>query len=113
MTYSEFKTAYKWSLKKWPDTADIFRDDMQEKIGALVIQSETKSGSKWIETKRTEKQFSRENYFNAVDAIPFFRNLGGTETVTCNYTKFGYIPVKVISTNPDKTERRIYKYSFD
>lgn len=113
MTYSEFKAAYKWTLKKYPDTSDIFREDMTEKIGVLIIRSEKKSGSKWVETKKTEKQFSRENYFNAVDAIPFFRNLGGTETVTCNYTKYGYIPVKVISTSPDGSERRIYIYKFE
>lgn len=75
-----------------------------------TIRSEKKPGTKTVytEKERTTKDISREQYFNIVDAAPFFRRLGGSESIQKNYTPYGYIPVKIISKSPCrelKTER--------
>jgi hypothetical protein len=49
------------------------------------------------------------------DSVGFFRRLGGTETLVKGYTCAGYNPVKLTSTNPDKTAKtiRTFNYSYN
>lgn len=112
MTYNEFKSVYKWTVRTYPDTTSIYKENMTEKFCTVKIINQVKAGSRWKTTEESIEEASRENYFNIVDAIPFFRNIGGRETVTKSYTKHGYIPVAIKSTSPGKTERTIREFSF-
>jgi hypothetical protein len=75
-----------------------------------------KHGSKWhlIEAEE-EKNISREHYNNITDkrTIQFFRNLGGKEIVERSYTFAGYVPTTIHSISPDRTEKYIYRFSFE
>lgn len=79
----------------------------------------TDSGKTWkakpIKTE-TEK-VSCEFYTNCVQSIPFFNHFFGHREATCkatwNYTVFGYIPVKIVTYNPGKTEKRVMTFTFE
>lgn len=74
----------------------------------------TDSGKSWarkpVDTETAT--VSAENYYNCVDAIPFFRNLGGTERVERGYTAFGYIPVRLTSVSPDRKRKIVREWRF-
>lgn len=108
MTYEELRNNYKWSLKHFPDISSLFSVD---KI-TLIETREKRAKSGWKKTEEEEKNITFECYLNIVDSIPFFRNLGGSETVTKSYTKYGLIPVKIISTSPCKNDRTIRTFKF-
>jgi hypothetical protein len=45
--------------------------------------------------------------------MSFFRSLGGSETATRGYTSRGYKVVRLVSTNPWKSERTIREFDFE
>ena len=94
MTYSEFKKSYSVTLKHYPDTSALFE---VENAGKCKI---------------TTEEMTFNYYFNILESIPFFRNLGGYERVTNAYTKHGYIPVKLISISPDGNTRITREFIF-
>ena len=114
MTYTEFKKTYKWTVKEFPDITQLFRDDLGQTIGTCETIRFTKVGKKWIETEKRTAEMDIENYFNIVDAVPFFRRLSGVqgEKVTKSYTKYGLIPVEISSLSPDRSEKVIRRFSF-
>ena len=112
MTYSEFKKTYPWTVKKYPGTTSLFKENMNETIGSIETVNYEKHGSRWKETGRSAAEMTRANYFNCVDAIPFFRNLGGKERVSLSYTYHGYIPVELSSISPDGKNKTVRKFSF-
>ena len=112
MNYTEFQKTYKWMLKKYPETSNIYNPDLSEVIGEIEIKNYTKSGSRWIETGSKKEKVTREYYCNVVDAIPFFRNLGGKETVQSSYTYNGYLPVFISSLNPSRDEKTTRYFKF-
>lgn len=62
----------------------------------------------------TEK-ISGEFYENFIRSVTFFNGfMGGTCRAYSNYTACGYIPTKVITINPNRTEKHedifIFKY---
>ena len=59
-----------------------------------------------------EKEITEEHYNNYVESAPFFRSLGGSETLTRGYTCQGYKVVKVVSKSPDRTEKVIRTFNF-
>ena len=59
-----------------------------------------------------EKEITEEYYNNYVDSAPFFRRLGGSETLTRGYTCQGYKVVKMVSKSPDRTEKVIRTFNF-
>jgi len=59
-----------------------------------------------------EKEITEEHYNNYVDSAPFFRRLGGSETLTRGYTCQGYKVVKMVSKSPDRTEKVIRTFNF-
>ncbi len=61
---------------------------------------------------KAEKEITEEHYNNYIESAPFFRRLGGTETLTKNYTSAGYKVVKMVSKNPDRTEKVIREFNF-
>ena len=111
--YNEYKETYKNSLKAYPDLSSVFSEDAPANI-CLSCFHYKKSGSRWVETDFEARMIDCIFYTNIVDpnAIRFFRNLGGYERVIKNYTKFGFIPVEVISINPSRTEKTVYRFKF-
>ena len=109
MTYSEFRNTYKWTLKKYPDTYGLFNNG--NTICCVTINYE-KIGSRWRETSHEKKTVDWQYYMNTVDAIPFFRDLGGKEAVRMSYTTAGYIPVFISSISPDATMKITREFSF-
>lgn len=110
MTFSEFKEKYQYTLRHYPDTSALF-----EKSDKITVETttENKHGTKWMASETpTIENVDYIYYFNTIDAMPFFKNLGGYERVSNAYTKHGYIPVKLVSISPDKNTRvtRIFKF---
>lgn len=46
------------------------------------------------------------------DTCKWFRKLGGIETVTRAYTCAGYVPVKLVSTSPDRETKKVREFTF-
>ena len=109
MTWDEFKKKYRDVLKKYPDIGDIWGRNY--KI-TLTTENYEKQGSKWVLVETETEDIPFEYYLNAVDASPFFKNLGGKESISKSYTVAGYIPVEIKSTSPDGTKRTVRKYDF-
>ena len=83
-----------------------------EDFAVLTMETQEKQGSRWFTTETETKTISKSYYNNITDerAIRFFRNLGGIETVQRNYTKMGYIPVRILSTSPNRQTRIIRSF---
>lgn len=83
-----------------------------EDFAVLTTETQEKQGSRWVTTETETKTVSKQFYNNITDekAIRFFRNLGGIETVQRNYTKMGYIPVRILSTSPNRETRIIRNF---
>lgn len=111
MSYDEFRKDYKWALKQYPDASYLFNND-KIKITMTTVNYE-KSGSRFVETDRDENEITWVQYFNVIDATPFFKNLGGTERVTKSYTKAGYIPTRITSVSPDRNKKTVREIRFD
>lgn len=82
----------------------------------LVKEHYTKNETKWqLDEAEPMREITEEHYRNMVDpkALQFFRNLGGKEIVERNYTCKGYVPVKVHSISPDRTEKYVYRFGFE
>ena len=109
MTYSEFKKSYSVTLKRYPDTSALFE---VENAGKCKITTERKNGKRWTASEITTEEMTFNYYFNILESIQFFRNLGGYERVTRAYTKYGYIPVKLISISPDGNTRITREFIF-
>lgn len=112
MTYKEFQETYYYARKMWPDVHMIFSDNMDEKICTEKKTEYVRVGSRWKKAKETTEPFSRLYYMNCVDAVPFFRRLGGSERVTKGYTIYGLIPVSISSVSPDGTEKVVREFVF-
>ena len=111
INYTDWKQAYKYSVKTWPDVTAMYGNDAR----IIVTERETRqtrTGSRWTTESEEERRRPLTEYMNIIDAVPFFRNIGGTETVTTNYTRWGKIPTKIISTSPDKETRVIREFTF-
>ena len=80
----------------------------------MTLTTQEKNGLRWETVETETKEISREFYRNATDekAIKFFRRLGGIETVQKNYTKWGFLPVRILSTSPDRQQRIIREFDF-
>lgn len=113
MLYNEFKKTYKTTLKKYPDTSYLYTDNEEpEKIFDVIITHQEKHGKTWKTVEEKTEKADFIYYFNVVDVVKFFRNLGGTETVQTAYTKAGYIPTRIISTSPGKDQRTIREFIY-
>lgn len=72
----------------------------------------TDSGKSWKKIDQIEQTITAEQYCNVVDAVPFFKGLGGKEIVSNGYTYYGYIPVKITSISPSRDEKNVYEFRF-
>ena len=113
MNYKEFQATYKKAFRAYPNISELYQDIPTDSICLVNIHYE-KSGSKWKETARKEEMINFIHYLNIVDpcTIQFFRNLGGYERVNKSYTKHGLLPVEIVSINPDRTIKSVYRFSF-
>ena len=109
MKYSEFVKTYSRTLKKYPEIERLWRATPENNIKLVKIEYE-KSGSRWKEVKRTENMIDFIHYTNIIDAIPFFKNLGGYEKTECGYTKAGYLPIIQHSINPSRDRKSLYEF---
>ena len=106
--------SYKWTLKNYPNTSTLLYTNNSYTFRIEIVTYERPvKNSKWIETARKIELVNNEFYFNTVEAIPFFRNIGGREIVKMNYTKFGYIPVRINSINQDSTKKVERRFIFE
>lgn len=83
-------------------------------ITLTKISQTRKPGTKtaWVTNQTEVREITEAQYNNTVDACPFFRRMGGSETLTREYTSWGYKVTKIISTRPDRNARSIFKFSF-
>lgn len=110
MNYQEFKKTYKYSCRQWPDVTAVYEETRF--APRVVTTHQEKRGRRWITTGEDVKVINWEYYMNIIDAVPFFRGLGGTETVRTEYTRWGKLPAKITSTSPDRESRTIREFIF-
>ncbi len=79
------------------------------------IRSELKAGTKTVytETENTTKDITEDQYNNYLSSLPFFRRLGGSETMQKNYTSQGYRMTKLTSKSPNKAIKVVRIFSFN
>lgn len=112
MNYNEMRTNHGWMLKQYPGIGNLAGLDDETTIGKLTTEHYEKVGSRWKLVKTDREDFTVRNYVYSVDAIPFFRNLGGRETVTMGYSVMGYLPIEISSISPDKRQKVKRTYRF-
>jgi hypothetical protein len=61
---------------------------------------------------QTTEDFTEDSYNNIVESAPFFRRLGGSETLTRCYTSQGYKVYKIVSKSPCKTMKTIREFNW-
>lgn len=117
MSYASFCTTYAWMLKNYPGTDRVYRAGgfYTEPIGTVTELRYERSSSRgrWRLVKSSTEPLTGAYYSNSVDAIPFFRRLGGREHVSLGYTKLAYLPIEIVSTSPDKLQKTIRSFDFD
>lgn len=78
--------------------------------------AKTASGKSWraVPVSETTETVTAKFYENFVQSIPFFDGFfGGTCRAQFSYTAAGYIPVKIVTVNPDGTQKFIDTFTFD
>jgi hypothetical protein len=78
----------------------------------LTKENYFKDGKKWTLSETETELIDLKTVERIADSVKFFRRLGGTETLVKGYTCAGYNPVKLTSTNPDKTARTIRTFNY-
>jgi hypothetical protein len=66
----------------------------------------------YLTVYNTVEVISEQQYNNYINSIPFFRRLGGSETVVRAYTCAGYKVYKLTSKSPDKQTKVIREFKF-
>ena len=109
MNYTEFVKAYHRTLKKYPGMECCYNPHYSYEVRTTKYY---KIGTKWHESNeaQTVEIVPGQYYMNMIDAMPFFRNLGGREHVQMGYTLAGFIPVQLDSISPDGTEKIVRKF---
>jgi len=77
-------------------------------------QYELKAGTKtvWSQVKTQTQDLTEDFYTKVVEAAPYMRRLGGSETLTKSYTCNGYVVTKIVSKSPCKTLKSVYEFNF-
>jgi hypothetical protein len=84
-------------------------------LGTLTTTKyELKEGTKtvYIAYETETGDFIEEHYNNIVQSAPFFRRLGGSETLTRCYTSQGYKVCRLVSKSPCKTMKTIREFNW-
>jgi hypothetical protein len=79
-----------------------------------TTQKQIKVGSRFITTKTENKTIDLKEFdlLTNKDTLKWFRNLGGSETATKEYTSRCYKITKLVSTSPNKKERTVRTFDF-
>lgn len=81
----------------------------------LIKEHQIKQRSTW-KTIKTEgvRLITETEYKNIVseNTQKFFRNIGGSERATREYTEKGYLITRLTSTSPSKVDRSVYTFRF-
>ena len=109
LLYTEWKKLYNYSCKQWPDVTSLYGKEIEIKV---TITNQNKDGRRWTTSEKETKTIKPEFYMNTIDAVPFFKAIGGKEKVEKTYTKYGLIPVRIVSTRPDGNKRTIREFKF-
>lgn len=109
MPYIEFRKKFRRTLKRYPGMECTYNPQYAYEVTTTKYY---KVGSKWHEKteEKTVETVPGNYYMNMIDAIPFFRNLGGSERVQMGYTLAGYIPTQLSSISPDGKEKILRKF---
>ena len=109
MPYIEFCKKFHRTLKRYPGMECAYNPHYAYEVTTTKYY---KVGSKWHEKaeEKTVETVPGNYYMNMIDAIPFFRNLGGSERVQMGYTLAGYIPTQLSSISPDGKEKVLRKF---
>lgn len=109
MPYIEFRKKFHRTLKRYPGMECTYNPHYAYEVTTTKYY---KVGSKWHEKteEKTVETVPGNYYMNMIDAIPFFRNLGGSERVQMGYTLAGYIPTQLSSISPDGKEKILRKF---
>lgn len=110
MKWREFATRYHDTLRKYPGMRCAYNAHL---VYRCTTTKYYKIGGKWREAENgTSTEIVPGSYYiNAIDAMPFFRRLGGYERVTKGYTCIGYVlPVQLNSISPDGKEKIIRRF---
>lgn len=88
---------------------------MKDFAKLTTIRSYKRPGTKtvFVERDRREEVVSEQEYINIVNAAPFFRRLGGSETLSRGYTKKGYLVTRILSRSPDREQQTERLFDFD
>ena len=108
MPYIEFRKKFHRTLKRYPGIECTYNPHYAYEVTTTKYY---KVGGKWHEKteEKTVETVPGNYYMNMIDAIPFFRNLGGSERVQMGYTLAGYIPTQLSSISPDGKEKVLRK----
>lgn len=109
LPYTEFRKKFHHTLKRYPGIECTYNPHYAYEVTTTKYY---KIGGKWHEKteEKTVETVPGNYYMNMIDAIPFFRNLGGSERVQMGYTLAGYIPTQLSSISPDGKEKVIRKF---
>lgn len=109
MPYIEFRKKFHSTLKRYPGMECTYNPHYAYQVTTTKYY---KIGNKWHEKteEKTVETVPGNYYMNMIDAIPFFRNLGGSERVQMGYTLAGYIPTQLSSISPDGKEKVLRKF---
>ena len=90
------------------------RNIMELQITMTKTNFELKEGTKtvFVETGKEVSVIDETTHKNIVEAAPFMRRLGGSETLTKCYTCAGYVVYKVVSKNPDRDVKTVRTFDF-
>ena len=86
-----------------------------KEITMVKINQVKKPGTKgvWIDESTKTTDITREQHKNIIEAAPFFRRLGGIESMKRGYCSAGFVVFECVSTSPDRLERIVRKFSFN
>jgi hypothetical protein len=109
MPYIEFVKKFHRTLKRYPGMECAYNPHYAYEVTTTKYYN---VGNKWHEKteEKTVETVPGNYYMNMIDAIPFFRNLGGSERVQMGYTLAGYIPTQLSSISPDGTEKIVRRF---
>ena len=73
-----------------------------------------KPGTKsvWVLASEETRVVTEGEYDNSVEAAPWFRKLGGSESLSREYTPSGKKVTRIISKSPCRTQKIIRRYEF-
>lgn len=102
-------------MNQYTKRIDTERLDRYYTIAMMTSRfSRTESGKSWKARPDswTNEVVPAQWYYNTFDAVPFFRSLGGTETVSTTYCVAGYLPYSVTSISPDRQTKIVRSFFF-